>query len=311
MEPSLGSRKAVFEGLVEVSGPIGKKIRSGNPVAVGLGTLVGALLGAGAGFLIAPIFIVPIAIIAALVAAVVSAICFPQPPETPRPEGWFGAVLHNWEVASAGTQFHVTLTQFALFYGQSTAAWPAALAAMDDGVEPDRDLARWIDLDDVRYFERREASQYVTIGYALAGGIEREELTLGSVPVCDDFIAMVERQIGRPFVAADTRMPVGQATLVPLIILGVVVAITATIAAVAQHWRVSPPTPPVGNNGKPDELVAALTWVGPLGVAAAGGVGALAAIAWAILRYLSPPRIRVLQVSDANPENVATRDRCG
>jgi len=302
MEPSLGSRKAVFEGLVEVSGPIGKKIRSGKPIAVAVGTIAGAILGAGAGFLMAPMFAVAVAIVSALVGAVVSAICFPQPPDTSRPAGWFGAVLHNWEEASAGSQFHVTLTQFAVFFGQSTAAWPAALAAMVDGVEPDRDLARWIDLDDVRFFERCEANKDVTIGYERAGRVAQRILGFGSGPECDQFLAMVEEQIGRPFVATERQMSVVHATIVPLIILGVVLTITAVIAGVAQNWRLNPPTPPVGNNGKPDELVEALTWVGPLGVAAIGGMGALAALAWVHLRYLSPPRIRVLQVAEANPE---------
>jgi hypothetical protein len=302
MEPSLGTRKAVFEGLVEVSGPIGKKIRSGRPIAVAVGTLAGALLGGGVGYLIAPMFAVAVAIVSALVGAVVSAICFPQPPDTSRPAGWFGAVLHNWEFAVAEMRSHVTLTEFGFFFGHSTSAWPAALAAMADGVEPDSDLGQWIALDDVRYFERREASPDVTIGFDRSGALKRFELTLGTVPDCDEFVALVQQQIGRPFVASDTQMPVGRATLVPLVILGVALAIVGGIAAVAQHWRVSPPTPPIGNNGKPDELVAALTWAGPLGVAAVGSIAVFAALGWVILRYLSPPKIRVLQIADADPE---------
>ena len=33
-----------------------------------------------------------------------------------------------------------------------------------------------------------------------------------------------------------------------------------------------------------------------------GSIAVLAALGWVILRYLSPPKIRVLQVSDADPE---------
>src|SRR5476649_1740419 len=110
--------KLAFRGLMEVSKPIGKHIRSGRPIPVVVGLIAGALLGAAGGYSLALRYAFPVALVGGMVGAGVAAACFKRQLALPRPAGWFGDIVETWESAVGPHRFHVTLTDHAIFSGQ-------------------------------------------------------------------------------------------------------------------------------------------------------------------------------------------------
>ncbi|HEY2838540.1 MAG TPA: hypothetical protein VGJ26_05300 [Pirellulales bacterium] len=293
------SSAIVRRGLIEIAKPIGRHIRSGRTTPVWCGTIIGGAIGGMAG-LIEWALCGPGVILGALVGACVAAANFKWPPEPPWPAGWMGRVLAEWVYSFTGGAALIVVTERAIFFQIDA---NGSLQALSDhlkrGAEPPSPECIVIPLDDFRYLELPLGSKTAIVAYERRGKVKRQEIECPSVEDRDALGATVQQALGRPLEEAEEEVPFGRAMLNPITLVCLVIALTVAVAWLAQHWRDFPPRNPVGKN-EPDELVSALRFMGPLGVAAIGAVAEIAAIAWLLKRIYSPPRMRVLRLPEAD-----------